>query len=386
MYNNVPCVGHCHPRVAQAIALQARSVNVNMRYLHGGAVSLAERLLQSMNGESPGGDAGLDTVLFCNSGSEANDLAVRLARSFTKGSGSLCTHWAYHGITAATVALSPETAAIAGHLPEDVERWQPPDHYRGLYLDSSEFLAALGRLEQKGHKLACAILDPVLCSERILDLDPVYAQSLLEATHDHGGLWIADEVQSGHGRTGSHMWAFARLGLRPDLVTLGKPMGNGHPVAAVVTRREIAQAFIDKEGVFFSTFGGNPVSAAAGHAVLDVIEDERVLERVVAAGKALRAATLEVTKDCPRVGDVRGVGLVNSVEFVTDPHSKEPDMAAAQAVRSALRARGVLVGTTGQHSNCLKIRPPLAFTDKEVPVWAEALSGAIKDAGLYFHN
>ena len=152
MYNNVPCVGHCHPRVAQAIALQARSVNVNMRYLHGGAVSLAERLLASMNGESPNGSAGLDTVLFCNSGSEANDLAVRLARSFTKGSGSLCTHWAYHGITAATVALSPETAAIAGHLPDDVERWQPPDYYRGLHLDSSEFQAAEGRLEQKGHK------------------------------------------------------------------------------------------------------------------------------------------------------------------------------------------------------------------------------------------
>ena len=263
-----------------------------------------------------------------------------------------------------------------------MERWQPPDYYRGLHLDSSEFRAAVSRLEQKGHKLACAILDPVLCSERILDLEPSYAQNLLQATHDHGGLWVADEVQSGHGRTGSHMWAFARLGLRPDIVTLGKPMGNGHPVAAVVTRREIAQAFVDKEGVFFSTFGGNPVSAAAAHAVLDVIEDERVLERVVAAGSALRAATLEVTKDCPRVGDVRGVGLVNSVEFVTDRQTKEPDTAAAQAVRSALRARGVLVGTTGEHSNCLKIRPPLAFTEKEVPVWAEALRGAIRDAGL----
>ena len=382
MYNNVPCVGHCHARVSQAIAMQARKANINMRYLHGGAVALAERLTLSMNTESPG--SALDTVLFCNSGSEANDLAVRLARCYSGAHGGLCTNWAYHGITAATVALSPETAAVAGHLPADVERWQPPDAYRGLYADSASFLGAVDRLEAKGLKLAYTILDPVLCSERISDLEPAYAQQLLDITHSRGGLWIADEVQSGHGRTGSHLWAFARLGLRPDIVTLGKPMGNGHPVAAVVTRRDIAQAFVAQQGVFFSTFGGNPVSAAAAHAVLDVLEDEKVLARVTRAGQRLREATKQLTANCPRVGDVRGVGLVNSVEFVKDPQTKEPDTEAAQRVRAGLRARGVLVGTTGEHCNCLKIRPPLAFTEDEVVVWIDALRGALEEAGLYY--
>ena len=172
------------------------------------------------------------------------------------------------------------------------------------------------------------------------------------------------------------MWSFQRFGIEPDVVTLGKPMGNGHPVAAVITRRELAERF-GQETVFFSTFGGNPVSAAAGLAVLDVLEDERVLPRVVAAGEALRVAIRDVATRHPAIGDVRGMGLANGIEIVADPVTKEPDPAVAAAVKDGLRDRGVLVGSTGRAGNILKVRPPLAFTTAEVPIFAEALEATL---------
>ena len=201
-------------------------------------------------------------------------------------------------------------------------------------------------------------------------------QALVAMTHAAGGLWIADEVQGGHGRTGDAMWSFQRFGIEPDFVTLGKPMGNGHPVAAVITRRELAEQFAEQT-VFFSTFGGNQVSVAAAHAVLDVLRDERVLPRVQVAGEALRSAVREATADDDRVGDVRGMGLANAIEIVTDRASTTPDAAMAAAVKDGLRQRGVLVGTTGPHRNILKVRPPLAFTDREVPVFVDALSATL---------
>ncbi len=302
-YNNVPCVGHGHPRVAEAIARQSRQLNTNMRYLHESAIELAERLIATM----PAG-SGLDTVLFVNSGSEANDVAWRLATTFTGGRGALCTAFAYHGVTDATAALSPESWQ-ASRPPTHVETWEPPDRIRGTDLDASAFAAALDRLAARGLAPAAVILDSVLTSDGFLDPGPALAAEWLERTHAAGGLWIADEVQGGHGRTGS-MWSFEQLGITPDLVTLGKPMGNGHPVGAVVTRREIAARFGD-ETVFFSTFGGNPASAAAALAVLEVLEDERVLPRVARTGEALRDAIRAVTTNDPRIRDVRGNGLAS---------------------------------------------------------------------------
>jgi 4-aminobutyrate aminotransferase-like enzyme len=201
---------------------------------------------------------------------------------------------------------------------------------------------------------------------------------LVALTHAAGGLWVADEVQGGHGRTGEAMWSFHRFGIVPDIVTLGKPMGNGHPVAAVITRRDIAEHFA-ADTVFFSTFGGNQVSVAAAHAVLDVLADERVLPRVVAAGEALRAAALDVCADVPFVGDVRGMGLANAIEIVTDRDTATPDPAMTDRVKNGLRTNGVLVGTTGIHGNVLKVRPPLAFTAAEVPVFAAALAATVRD-------
>jgi 4-aminobutyrate aminotransferase-like enzyme/Ser/Thr protein kinase RdoA (MazF antagonist) len=364
MYNNVPCVGHAHPRVVGAIARQARVLNTNLRYLHGSAIELAERLVASC-------PPSLDTVFFVNSGSEANDLAWRLATEFTGNSGGLCTTHAYHGISHAIAPLSPETVAST-RLPAHIDRWSPTDTYRGLHSDSAGFAAALERLAARDVAPAMAILDGVLQSDGVFDLAPALVQELVRLTHEAGGLWVADEVQGGHGRTGEAMWSFQRFGIEPDFVTLGKPMGNGHPVAAVITRSDIAERFAG-DTVFFSTFGGNQVSVAAAHAVLDVIADERVLPRVADAGRALRAAVRTATASSPCVGDVRGMGLANAIEIVRDCTSKEPDAVRAAQLKDLLRRNGVLVGTTGPSGNVLKVRPPLSFTSADVPMFVDAL-------------
>ncbi len=365
-YNNVPCVGHAHPRVTTAIARQSRQINTHTRYLHPAAIELAERLAATC-------PPGLDTVLLVNSGSEANDLAWRIATAVTGRTGGLCTAFAYHGITEATAALSPE-GWLDGARPPHVSTWEAPDTYRGRHLDNAAFAAAL----ERGPAPAAAILDGLITSDGIADLDPAYVQGLVSLTHEAGALWIADEVQAGHGRTGEALWAFERFGVVPDFVTLGKPMGNGHPVAAVITRREIVAELVGRM-TLFSTFGGNPVSASAALAVLDVIEDERVLERVRRTGSALHAAFAEVAAEHPEIGDVRGVGLAWGIEFVTDPATRDPDGARAREVRDRMRRLGVLVGTTGRHGNVLKIRPPLALDETHVPTLADALSRAVRD-------
>jgi 4-aminobutyrate aminotransferase-like enzyme len=340
-----------------------------MRYLHGAAIELAERLVASC-------PDGLDTVLFVNSGSEANDLAWRMATTFTGNAGGLCTARAYHGISEASAALSPESW-LGGRAPAHVETWAPPDTYRGTNPDPSVFAAALDRLRARGLAAAAAILDGVLTSDGFYDPPPDYVAELVRLTHEASGLWIADEVQGGHGRTGEALWSFERFGITPDFVTLGKPMGNGHPIAAVITRREIAERFAE-DTVFFSTFGGNPVSAAAGLAVLDVLDDERVLPRVQAAGETLRTGILEIASRHSAIGDVRGVGLAIGIEIVRDRATKESDPATTTAIKESMREHGVLVGTTGAAGNILKVRPPLAFTTAEVPVFLDALEGALK--------
>jgi 4-aminobutyrate aminotransferase-like enzyme/Ser/Thr protein kinase RdoA (MazF antagonist) len=369
-YNNVPCVGHAHPRVASAVARQTRLLNTNMRYLHESAVELAERLIASC-------PPSLDTVLFVNSGTEANDLAWRLAKFATGHDGGLCTSFAYHGISDAIAPFSPEML-----LPEDrpphVQSWHPHDAFRAQHGDATSFIHALERLHSNGHRLAATILDGVLQSDGVLDQPAALVQELHRLTREAGGLWIADEVQGGHGRCGEHLWSFERFGIEPDFVTLGKPMGNGFPVAAVITRHDIAQRFGDRS-VIFSTFGGNPVVAAAALAVLDVIEDEHVIERTRATGIALRDAIRATAHHDERIGDVRGVGLANAIEIVTGGDSKTPDERAASAIKEALKRHGVLVGTTGPHRNVLKVRPPLAFTVEHVEVFCAALAAALHE-------
>jgi 4-aminobutyrate aminotransferase-like enzyme/Ser/Thr protein kinase RdoA (MazF antagonist) len=354
-YNNVPVAGHCHPRVTEAVVRQTRLLNTHARYLYEPLVELSERLLETMPSE-----AGLDTVLLVNSGSEANDVAWRIATGVTGNGGAVVTHHAYHGVTAAIADLSPEEWP-AGFEPAHVGRIAPS-------AGGGEVAAAADRLEAAGHRLAATFVDAGLTSDGIQPLTRGRAAEIIRATHDAGGLYVADEVQVGHGRGGEHLWAFAALGVVPDFVTLGKPMGNGYPVAAVVTRRELVERFA-YAGRVFSTFGGNPVAARAALAVLDVIRDERLIDRARRIGQALRSEIDALRARHATIVDVRGTGLLVGVQL------DEPGR--ARAVVDAMRAGGVLVGRTGARDDVLKIRPPLVFGEEHVPVLVAALDAAL---------
>ena len=350
-YNNVPVVGHCHPRVTEAVVRQTRLSATNARYLAEPLVELAERLLATFPEE-----ARLDTVLLVNSGSEANDLAWRLAVGATGHDGALVTENAYHGVTAAATALSPEDWP-SEMPPAGVACIPPPGS--GAPLEGA-LEAALGEL---GGGLAATFLDGSLMSDGIYTPNASELQLLVERTHAAGGLYVADEVQAGHGRLGSELWSFARHGIAPDVVTLGKPMGNGYPVAAVVTRRELAERF-PYAGRTFSTFGGNPVAASAALAVLDVLEDEQLPERSAAVGARLRGAISALGKG--DVVEVRGSGLLAGVELSSSE--------LAARVADELREEGILVGRTGNRDDVLKIRPPLVFDDEHAELLVAALA------------
>ena len=349
-YNNVPVVGHCHPRVTAAIVRQTRLGAVNARYLAQPLVELAERLLATFPPR-----VGLDTVLLVNSGSEANDLAWRLAAEATGRDGALVTQNAYHGVTAATTALSPEDWPTS--LPSTrVARISPPG-------SGADVAAALdAALEELDGNLAATVLDGSLMSDGIYTPTSSELSLLVERTHAAGGLYVADEVQAGHGRLGPELWSFVRHGLAPDIVTLGKPMGNGYPVAAIVTRRELAERF-PYAGRTFSTFGGNPVAASAALAVLDVLEDERLPERAAAVGTRLRTAVENLDK--PDIVEVRGSGLLAGIELSSGE--------LVTRVLDELRELGILVGRTGVGDEVLKVRPPLVFSDEHAERLVEAL-------------
>jgi len=349
-YNNVPIVGHCHPRVVEAIVRQTRLGAVNARYLAEPLVELAERLLMTFPPQ-----AGFDTVLLVNSGSEANDLAWRLATEATGQTGGLVTENAYHGVTAATTALSPEDWPTS-LPPGRIARIAPPG-------SGADIAAALdAALEELNGDLAATVIDGSFMSDGIYTPAASEFRLLVEQTHAAGGLYVADEVQAGHGRLGPELWSFARHGIAPDIVTLGKPMGNGYPVAAIVTRRELAERF-PYAGRTFSTFGGNPVAASAALAVLDVLEDERLPERAAGVGERLRRAVASLGK--PDVVEVRGAGLLAGVQLSSGE--------LATRVLDELRELGILVGTTGKDDDVLKIRPPLVFADEH----ADRLVGAL---------
>ena len=376
-YNNVPVVGHAHPRVTDAIARQSRLLNTNMRYLHDAAVELAERLIASMPA-----DSGLDTVLFVNSGSEANDTAWRLATVWTGAGGGLASSFAYHGVTQAIADVSPEEWR-GGYRPPHVAVFEALDPYRDHSAPqeaAEDLLRATEQLQERGILPAVAFVDGGFTSDGILAPPPAYVRALASLTHEVGALYVADEVQVGHGRSGEGLWSFAANGVPADLVTMGKPMGNGHPVAAVITRRELTERFAETTE-WFSTFGGNPVACAAALAVLDVIEDEGLVARAARVGSALRAGIAGLAAAHPSIGDVRGTGLLSGVELVRDGATKEPDAELAGAVKDGMRERGVLVGSTGHRDNVLKVRPPLVFGDEHIPLVVEALDATLRALG-----
>jgi 4-aminobutyrate aminotransferase-like enzyme/Ser/Thr protein kinase RdoA (MazF antagonist) len=379
-YNNVPVVGHAHPAVVQAVAGQAARLNTNTRYLHEAVVLLAERIVAGM-------PPGLDTVMFVNSGSEANDLAWRLATTYTDGTGAIVSRWSYHGLTAAIADLS-SSEWPRGEQPRTVETISAPNPYRGPHRDepdpddasAAELGVAVALLADRDVRAAALYLDGLFTADGIVPPSMRYLELLSARAREAGVVFVADEVQSGHGRSGEGLWSFGPSGITPDIVTLGKPMGNGHPIAAVVARSEIVDHFgVDHE--FFSTFGGNPVACAAALAVLDVIDGEGLMANARTVGAGLADAIRRLAATHPTIGDVRGRGLMVGVDLVDDPATREPAVALAARAMNGMRERGVLVSTTGRQGNVLKIRPPLVITADEAAIIVSALDEALTAAG-----
>ena len=367
-YNNVQVVGHANRTVADAIGGQARTLATNTRYLHEAAVELGDRLTATM-------PAGLDTVIFVNSGSEANEVAWRLATANTDHEGAIVTDHAYHGITEATSAMSPESWP-ADHEPDWVETVPPPVETTAR--DPVEGMRnAIAALETDGTGVGAFVFDSLFTSDGIHPPTGELLTQVADEVRAAGGLVVADEVQAGFGRTGDDLWGFESAGVVPDVVTLGKPMGNGHPVAAVVTRSALAETLRDRTGLF-STFGGNPVSASAALAVLDVVQTRGLVDQARATGTALRAGLEELAATHDTLGSVRGTGLMCGVS-VTDAGTGQPSRDEAAAIVNALRDRGVLIGTTGPQYGVLKIRPPLVFDRTHADQLIDAMESVLTE-------
>jgi 4-aminobutyrate aminotransferase-like enzyme len=364
-YNNVPVVGHSHPAVVDAVCSQLATLNTNSRYLQEGPVELAERLLATL-------PARFDRVLFVNSGTEANDLAWRIARHATGASGGIVTSWAYHGVSEATFAFSPETWGDTPP-PAHIRLVDPPPSSPSAVGTASESLQAAGT------GVAAMLVDGVLTSDGIRGPAHDWTAAAAAAVHAAGGLYVADEVQAGHGRTGDSLWSFLAGGVPADLVTLGKPMGNGYPIAAVCGPAELVDPFI-ADTDYFSTYGGGTAACAAAVAVLDVLEEERILARVARVGARLLSSLRAVSVEHPQVSEVRGWGLAVGVDIV-DPVTGRPDPRRTREIVDGMRDRGVLIGRTGRQAATLKIRPPLVFGDDHADLLLEALDAALRAAG-----
>ena len=360
-YNNVASVGHCHPRVVEAISNQAGQLNTHTRYLHENIVQYAERLTATLPDE-------FSVCMFTCTGTEANDLALRIARAVTGNRGVIVLDDAYHGNSNSVFDLSTEDYPVA-EQPVYLETVEAPDGLRGRFRgDGPETGKAYGamvgeaatRLAGRGHPPAMFIADNIFSSNGILTPAPEYLREAYRQVRAAGGLAVADEVQSGLWRLGQSAWAFETADVVPDIVTMGKPLGAGHPLAAVVTTAAIAEKFANKYH-YFNTFGGNPVSAAAGMAVLDVIEQEDIPGNVRTTGDYLEQGLRHLQARFGRIADIRGRGLFYGIELVKDKKDLEPAGSDAVRLREFLKENGVLLGTTGPHGNVVKIRPPMVF-------------------------
>ena len=363
--NNVAHVGHCHPRVVEIAERQMRALNTNTRYLHENIVRLADRLAATM--PDP-----LSVCFFVNSGSEANELALRLARAHTKATDIICVDGAYHGNTPALIDISPYKFDGPGGegAPSHVHKVTMPDTYRGPFKAddpnagrkyAADVKRALEEINDAGKRVLAFICESALgCGGQII-LPDGYLKEAFAHVRRAGGVCISDEVQTGLGRVGSHFWAFETQSVVPDIVTIGKPLGNGHPLAAVVTTPEIAASF-DNGMEYFNTFGGNPVSCAVGLAVLDVIEEERLQENALKVGAYLKSELEALKSKHPLIGDVRGLGLFIGVELVLDRETFEPAAKQADYVVERMKESGILLSTDGPLHNVLKIKPPIVFS------------------------
>jgi 4-aminobutyrate aminotransferase-like enzyme len=359
-YNNVACVGHCHPKVVKALCAQAQILNTHTRYLHEEVVKYAERLANSFPDT-------LEVCFLVCSGTEANELAMRIARSITGHQGAIVMEGAYHGNSILINEMST-CLSTPDQRPPHIAAVEPPNTYRGPFGPGENagqqyaglVDAAINQLQGNGQGVAAFMCDMIFDSQGTLEAPEDYFRHVYHSVRAAGGLCIADEVQSGLFRTGTQ-WGFEHYGVVPDIITLGKPMGAGHPLAAVITTREIAEKFA-RTNAYFNTFGGNPVSAAVGNAVLDVLADEHVQDNVLTTGAYMREGLINLAKRHPAIGDIRGRGLFLGIELVTDRISKSPDSPKAVRIAEQMRGEGILIGVSGRHGNVIKFRPPLTFS------------------------
>ena len=415
--NNVGHVGHSHPAVAQAVAKHVSRLNTNTRYLHPNITELAERLLAKMPDT-------MDQVFFCNSGSEANDLALRLARAWAGGSqNTIVVEGAYHGHTLATLELSPnkynETASkeekdnapfseehkfdnqYDNHKGSEfqspgshITKVPCPDVYRGLFRDpvtagamyAQTVQDACDKYTQQGQKVGAFIMEGALGVGGAILPPSGYLKGCADAVRCAGGLYIADEVQTGFGRLGSCFWAFQyqhspdEVTVVPDIVTVGKPFGNGMPLAAVVTSRKITSVFEHCGVEYFNTFGGNPVSAAAGLAVLDVLEKEQLQKRALEVGTYLKTQFEALQQQCDWIGDVRGSGLFLGVELVQNTTTREPAANVTSWLSSMLKTQyQILTSIDGLAMNVLVIKPPLAFRRSDADYFVRSVQEVLME-------
>ena len=374
-YNNVTQVGHCNPHVVRAISRQAAALNTNTRYLYSSILEYAERLTEKLAPH-------LDTCIFVNSGSEANDIAWQMAKVATGRAGGLLMEDAYHGITGPIREFSP--GHPDAHLPKHLQGLIVPDPYRGRFREDTPDIAAtyaadadraIADMASNGYELAAFMIDSALCSSGVPETPDGYLREVEKRVRAAGGLMICDEVQSGFGRMGQ-WWGHEYHGIKADFVTMGKPVGNGHPLGVIVTRAEILERFTEKTGLF-STFGGNTVACAAGNAVLDVIERDDLIEHGRVVGDYLRERLRELGETRALIGNVRGTGMLTGLEFVADREARTPAIEETAHLLELMRQRHVLVGNEGRDGNILKLRPSLIFQHEHVDLLVSALDDAL---------
>lgn len=381
-YNNVPHVGHCHPKVVEAIARQAATLNTHTRYLHEGILDYVEALTDTF-------DDPLNTAIMTCTGSEANDIALRMAQAVTGNMGVIATDHTYHGNTVAVSQLSRTNPPPGGYW--DHMAFVPaPDSYRPLggtggMAHAEAFAAEVQKqidiLAERGHGLSCLIICPYFANEGFPDLEQGWLAPAIAKVRAAGGIVIADEVQPGFGRVGSHFWGHQRAGFTPDVVTLGKPMANGHPVGGVVTSMEVMSAFRNTFR-YFNTFGGNPVSAAAALATLKVVQEEGLQQNALEVGEYAREGLRKLAERHACIGDVRGSGLFFGAEMVLDRDTKAPATAFTKRVANGMRQKGVLLNFLGVNYNALKIRPPMPFSRENADLMLETLDQVLAEMPL----
>lgn len=371
--NNVACVGHCHPDVVKAGADQMALLSTNNRYLHDNILLLAEFLVDSFRPLNPQ----IASCLFVNSGSEANDLALRMARTHSGGYDVMVLENAYHGHVVSCIEISPYKFDLpgGGGKVEHVHVVPIPDTYRGKYRNCDHSEDELSRLyveevknvvkaaKNANRKIAAFFVESVQSCGGQIVYPGHWMRDAFEFCREQGIVTIADEVQTGFGRAGSHFWSFQSQDVQPDIVVMGKPMGNGHPISCVVTTQGIADSFANTGVEYFNTFGGNPVSCAIALGVIGVIKKEKLQENSDKTGRHLLKRLKALADKHSVIGDIRGHGLMVGIDLTTDRATREPATVLAKKVKEAMLSRGVLLSTDGPFENVLKMKPPLVFNE-----------------------